>query len=62
MIAIDANLLVFDRSAPIERSADAETRRRLATLAIEHGATFVTNDRDFRVFPRSSVRFPLRDG
>jgi toxin-antitoxin system PIN domain toxin len=33
----------------------------LAALAIEHGATFYTNDRDFRVFPQLEVRFPLRD-
>lgn len=33
----------------------------LAALAIEHGATFYTNDRDFRVFPLLDVRFPLRD-
>jgi toxin-antitoxin system PIN domain toxin len=33
----------------------------LAALAIEHGATFYTNDRDFRVFPQLDVRFPLRD-
>ena len=32
----------------------------LAALAIEHGATFCTNDRDFRVFPQLDVRFPLR--
>jgi toxin-antitoxin system PIN domain toxin len=34
----------------------------LAALAIEHGATFYTNDRDFRVFPELDVRFPLRAG
>jgi len=33
----------------------------LAALAIEHGAAFYTNDRDFRVFPKLDVRFPLRD-
>lgn len=33
----------------------------LAALAIEHGAAFYTNDRDFRVFPQLDVRFPLRD-
>jgi predicted nucleic acid-binding protein len=31
----------------------------LAALAIEHGATFYTNDRDFRLFPKLDVRFPL---
>ncbi len=33
----------------------------LAALAIEHGATLHTNDRDFRRFPALSVRFPLLD-
>jgi toxin-antitoxin system PIN domain toxin len=31
----------------------------LAALAIEHGATFFTNDRDFRIFPKLAVRFPI---
>jgi predicted nucleic acid-binding protein len=31
----------------------------LAALAIEHGATFYTNDRGFRLFPKLDVRFPL---
>jgi predicted nucleic acid-binding protein len=31
----------------------------LAALAIEHGATFYKNDRDFRLFPKLDVRFPL---
>jgi predicted nucleic acid-binding protein len=31
----------------------------LAALAIEHGATLYTNDRDFRRFPKLNVRFPL---
>lgn len=33
----------------------------LAALAIEHGATFYTNDRDFRRFPKLDVWFPLLD-
>ncbi len=33
----------------------------LAALAIEHGATLHTNDRDFHRFPALSVRFPLLD-
>jgi uncharacterized protein len=33
----------------------------LATLAIEHGATLCTNDRDFARFPGLKVEFPLQD-
>lgn len=33
----------------------------LAALAIEHGATWYTNDRDFRIFPELNVVFPLLD-
>ena len=44
------------------RTAGARvTDAHLATLAIEHGATLYTNDRDFRRFPGLSVRFPLLD-
>lgn len=50
-----ANLI--DVSVTGARVTDAH----LAALAIEHGATFYTNDRDFRVFPQLDVRFPLRD-
>lgn len=32
----------------------------LAALAIEHGATFCTNDRDFLRFPGLKVEFPLQ--
>lgn len=32
----------------------------LAALAIEHGATLCTNDRDFLRFPGLSVEFPLQ--
>jgi len=32
----------------------------LAALAIEHGATLCTNDRDFLRFPRLKVEFPLQ--
>ena len=32
----------------------------LAALAIEHGATLCTNDRDFLRFPGLKVEFPLR--
>jgi hypothetical protein len=31
----------------------------LAALAIEHGATLVTNDRDFARFPGLDVEYPL---
>jgi predicted nucleic acid-binding protein len=31
----------------------------LAALAIEHGATICTNDRDFSRFPRLKVLYPL---
>jgi len=33
----------------------------LAALAIEHGATLCTNDRDFARFPRLKLEFPLQD-
>lgn len=32
----------------------------LATLAIEHGATLCTNDRDFARFPGLKVEYPLQ--
>jgi toxin-antitoxin system PIN domain toxin len=34
----------------------------LAALAIEHGATLVTNDRDFERFPGLDVEYPLLGG
>jgi uncharacterized protein len=33
----------------------------LAALAIEHGATLCTNDRDFARFPGVKLEFPLQD-
>jgi len=33
----------------------------LAALAIEHGATLITNDRDFGRFPDLRVEYPLLD-
>ena len=36
------------------------TDAHLAALAIEHGATLCTNDRDFRAFSELDVRFPVR--
>lgn len=35
------------------------TDAHLAALAIEHGATFCTNDRDFARFPGLLLRYPL---
>jgi uncharacterized protein len=32
----------------------------LAALAIEHGATLCTNDRDFARFPGLKLEFPLQ--
>ena len=32
----------------------------LAALAIEHGATLCTNDRDFARFPELKVEFPIQ--
>ncbi len=49
--------LLEDASLCGARTQDAH----LAALAIEHGATLYTNDRDFRLFPKLDVRFPLRD-
>jgi toxin-antitoxin system PIN domain toxin len=49
--------LLVDAGVSGSRVSDAH----LAALAIEHGATFYTNDRDFRVFPQLEVRFPLRE-
>ena len=36
------------------------TDAHLAALAIEHGATLCTNDRDFLRFPGLKVEFPLQ--
>jgi uncharacterized protein len=36
------------------------TDAHLAALAIEHGATFCTNDRDFLRFPGLKLEFPLQ--
>jgi predicted nucleic acid-binding protein len=33
----------------------------LAALAIEHGATLITSDRDFARFPDLRVEYPLLD-
>jgi toxin-antitoxin system PIN domain toxin len=49
--------MLVDAGVSGPRVADAH----LAALAVEHGATFYTNDRDFRIFPQLDVRFPLRN-
>jgi toxin-antitoxin system PIN domain toxin len=54
--------IFFDALADVGASGPRVTDVHLAALAMEHGATFFTNDRDFRVFPRLEIRFPLRDG
>ena len=48
---------LIDAGATGPRISDAH----LAALAMEHGATFYTNDRDFRAFRELDVRFPLHD-
>jgi hypothetical protein len=40
-------------------SGSRTTDVHLAALSIEHGATLYTNDRDFRIFAKLDVRFPL---
>jgi hypothetical protein len=40
---------------------DEKTPPNKSLLAVEYGATFYTNDRDFRIFPQLDVRFPLRN-
>lgn len=54
--------IFFDVLLDSDFSGPRVTDAHLAALAIEHGATLYTNDRDFRLFPRLDVRFPLIDG
>jgi toxin-antitoxin system PIN domain toxin len=55
--AILSGLLTFGQvSGPLVSDA------HLAALAIEHGATLVTNDRDFARFPGLDVEYPLMSG
>jgi toxin-antitoxin system PIN domain toxin len=57
-----------DRHWPIFRDLLPKSQARgplimdahLAALAIEHGATLCTNDRDFMRFPGLKVEFPLQ--
>ncbi|MGB8296470.1 MAG: type II toxin-antitoxin system VapC family toxin [Polyangia bacterium] len=55
--ALFCNLLTSGQaSGPLVSDA------HLAALAIEHGATLVTNDRDFARFPGLDVEYPLMGG
>lgn len=54
--------IFFDALNATGASGSRVTDVHLAALAIEHGATLYTNDRDFRVFPNLDVRFPLLAG
>ncbi|SRR6266536_4360135 len=51
-----ANLLLSGQA-----SGALATDAHLATLAIEHGATLCTNDRDFARFPALRVANPLKE-
>jgi toxin-antitoxin system PIN domain toxin len=52
--------IFFELLDDVNASGPRVSDVHLAALAIEHGATFCTNDRDFRTFPQLDVRFPLR--
>jgi uncharacterized protein len=45
-----------------QASGPLVTDAHLAALAIEHGATLITNDRDFARFPGLKVDYPLLAG
>jgi toxin-antitoxin system PIN domain toxin len=47
---------LIDAGATVPRT----TAVHLAALAIEHGATLCTNDRDFRAFTQLALEFPVR--
>jgi uncharacterized protein len=52
---------VLSRLLPAHRvRGSLITDAHLAALAIEHGATLCTNDRDFLRFPGLKVEFPLQ--
>jgi len=53
--------IFFELLDDVDASGPRVSDVHLAALAIEHGATLCTNDRDFRAFPKLDVRFPLRD-
>jgi predicted nucleic acid-binding protein len=52
--------IFFDTLIDAGRSGPRTTDVHLAALAIEHGATLCTNDRDFRAFTQLALDFPLR--
>jgi toxin-antitoxin system PIN domain toxin len=54
--------IFFETLADTGASGPRITDVHLAALAIEHGATLYTNDRDFRAFRGLDVRFPLYAG
>ena len=52
---------IFSRLLPKARARGSLIMdAHLAALAIEHGATLCTNDRDFARFPGLKVEFPLQ--
>ena len=53
--------IFFSLLAETHSTGHRVTDAHLAALAIEHGATLYTNDRDFRRFPKLDVRFPLAE-
>jgi uncharacterized protein len=53
--------IFFELIDETRASGPLVTDAHIAALAIEHGATLYTNDRDFRRFPKLDVRFPLAD-
>ena len=60
MILVDANLLLcaYDLSAP-QASGPLVMDAALAAIAIEHGATLCTTDRDFARFPGLAWTNPI---
>ncbi|MBV8345625.1 MAG: PIN domain-containing protein [Candidatus Eremiobacteraeota bacterium] len=52
--------LFFDALIDSNGGGPRTTDAHLAALAIEHGATLCTHDRDFLRFPKLSVSFPLQ--
>jgi len=62
VILVDENLLLYayDSAAKEHGRGPLIMDAHLAALAIEHGATLCTNDRDFLRFPGLKVEFPLQ--
>ena len=52
--------IFFDTLIDAGATGPRTTDVHLAALAIEHGATLCTNDRDFRAFTQLALEFPLR--